>query len=76
MFLALDLLFESAAVLEQVLRGFLIVLEVGRGRLGLDVLQLFAARRDIKETSRAVQLAHEGRQMKLATPELTTYRSS
>src|SRR5215510_15015884 len=74
--LSLNLLFQAAAVLEQLLRSFLIVPEVGRRRLSFDLVQLFAARRDIKETSRVVRLAREDRQTKLAVPAVTKSRSS
>src|SRR5690242_4777807 len=74
--LSLDVAFEAAASLKQFLRGLLVVPEVRRGRLRLDTVQLFAAFRDIKETSRVVQLAREDRRMKLAIPEVTKSRSS
>ncbi len=64
MFLALDLLFQAAAILQQLLRGFLIVPEIRRGGLRLDPVQLFAACRDIKETSRVGLRARESRQTK------------
>src|SRR5215216_3946494 len=68
-FLAFDLLFEAAAILQQLLRGFLIAPEIRRRGLTFDLVQLLATCRHIKETSRAVQLARAGCQTKLLTPE-------
>ena len=71
-----NLLFQAAAFLQQLLRGFLIVPEVGRGGLDLDLVQLFAACRDIKETSRAVPRARAGCQTKVSIPESIKCHSS
>jgi hypothetical protein len=58
--LALDLLFQSTAILQQLLCGFLIVPEIRRRRLRFDPAQFFTAGRNIKETSRAARRAREG----------------
>src|SRR5215213_690113 len=76
MFLPLDFLLETAAILEQLLRGFLIVPEIGRRGLCLDRVQFIATCRDIKETSRAGLLAREGCQMKSSIPGSIKFRSS
>ena len=70
MFLALDFLFELTAYLQLLLGGFLIVPEIRRGRLCFDLIQLFATRWDIKETSRVGLRARGGRQTKYVIPEL------
>jgi hypothetical protein len=75
MFLAIDLFFYTAAILEQFLRGFLIVPEIGRRGLRLDLVQLLATLRDIKETSRAVLRARASCQTKLSIPG-SIYQSS
>jgi hypothetical protein len=76
MLLSFNFLFEAAAILQQLLCGFLIVPEIWRRGLALDVLQLLAACRDIKETSRAGLHAHASRQTKLSVPESIKCRSS
>ena len=74
-FLSLNLLFEPAAILQKFLRGFLIVPEVRRGSLLLDLTQFFPARRDIKETSRSDRLALSNHQKWFSIPVLIESRS-
>jgi hypothetical protein len=75
-FLALNLLFDPATILQQLLCGFLIVPEIRRRRLRFDPAQFFTARRNIKETSRAALRAREGYRTKLSIPGLIRCRSS
>jgi hypothetical protein len=59
-----------AALLQELLRGFLIRPEVGSGRLRFDPLKLGAFRRNIKETSRVVRLAYLSLHRSFLNPEL------
>jgi hypothetical protein len=68
--LATDDAFQAAALLQSLLRLFLIVPEVLRGGLRLDTFQLVLLRRDIKETSRVARRARANRRNCCATLEL------
>jgi len=67
-FLSFNLLFEPAPILQKFLRGLLVVPEVRRGSLLLDLIQFFPARRDIKETSRFGRLALSNHQTWFSIP--------
>jgi len=61
--------------LQKFLRGFLIVPEVRRRSLLLDLTQFFPTRRDIKETSRFDRLALSNLQKWFSIPVLIRSRS-
>jgi hypothetical protein len=66
---------QTAALLKEFLRLLLIVPEVGRAGLCLDLLQLLALRRDIKGTSRAARPAPAGLRNSRAALVLKASRS-
>jgi hypothetical protein len=66
--LPLDDALDAAALLQDLLRGLLIVPEVGLRRLRFELRKLFALRSYIKETSRAVRRACEALRHACANP--------
>jgi hypothetical protein len=60
---------QAAALLQQLLRGLLVRPEIGRGSLRLDLFQLRALSRDIKETSRVVGRVYLNRRKSFLNPD-------
>src|SRR6476646_5610332 len=75
-FLSFNFFFEPTTFLQQLLRGFLVAPEIRRGGLRFDTVQLFAARRNIKETSRVELRARGGRRKRFLIPGSITSHSS
>ncbi len=76
MFLSFDFSFQSTALLQKLLRLFLIIPETRGRSLAFNLFQLFPLSSNIKETSRAGLRVGVNRRRRFSNLELIMFRSS